>query len=263
MKHKVVACIPSKDCAWIFKKTLKHLSSFCHKIIISDDQSIDDTLEVCSSYDSVEYYKRPTRESGDRQGALQRQELLDRAYKYDPDYFFFLDADEMPSPDIVGWINSLGARDEEETNLWTFPWVHLWRDENHYRVDSYVSQSNGGIVHWNPFSHHNTVNYRKGFFVRNIPDYELKYDITQHRVRPSNQPVNVPQPYYNVCESPVIVHYGKISEYFFNEQNWKDRAEWDGYEKGDNYEAVLNHHRLSNSENTLELEPVKKEWFWE
>ena len=59
------------------------------------------------------------------------------------------------------------------------------------------------------------------------------------------------------------MHYGKISEYFFNEQNWKDRAEWDGYEKGDNYEAVLNHHRLSNSENTLELEPVKKEWFWE
>ena len=224
MRYKVVACIPSKDCAWIFKKTLKHLSSFCHKIIISDDQSIDETGDLCSGYDSVEYYRRPTRESGDRQGALQRQELLVRAYKYDPDYFFFLDADEMPSPDIVDWINSLNSRHKEETNLWTFPWVHLWKDENHYRIDSYTSLS-GSTIHWNPFDTHNSFNYRKGFFVRNIPNYELKYDVTQHRVRPSNQPINVPEPWINVQERPVIIHYGKISNYFLDEQNWKDRME--------------------------------------
>ena len=30
-----------------------------------------------------------------REGALQRQELLDKAYEYEPDYFFFIDGDEI------------------------------------------------------------------------------------------------------------------------------------------------------------------------
>tara|TARA_R110002110_G_scaffold239353_1_gene455287 strand:- start:260 stop:1039 length:780 start_codon:yes stop_codon:yes gene_type:complete len=257
MKHKVVACIPTKDTGWLLKRTLKHLSSFCHKIIVSDDQSTDDTQEVCSSYDKVDYYKRPARDSGDRQGSLQRQELLDRAYEYDPEYFFFLDADEMPSPAIVDWINNLGSRNEEEVSMWTFPWVHLWKDENHYRVDTYTS-AGGGSIQWDPFS----TSYRKGFFVRNIPDFKLEYDVKQHRVRPSNQPRNTPNPWVDVQDSPVIIHYGKISEYFTSLQNFKDRAEWDQYEKGNNYQNTISHHVASNSEQTLQLREVKQEWIW-
>ena len=257
MKHKVVACIPTKNTAWLLKDTLNNLSQFCDKIIISDDGSTDETYDVCSSYVKVEYHKRKPREYGDRQGALQRQELLTAAYAHDPDYFFFLDADEMPSPDIIDWINSLDSREKEKVNLWTFPWVHLWGDESHYRVDSYVAE-NGSKIHWDPF----TTTYRKGFFVRNIPNFELKYDITQHRVRPSNQPVNVPKPWHDVHTAPVIIHYGKISDYFTSEQNWKDRAIWDNYEKNAHMERTLLHHRISNDEKTLKLKEIKKEWMW-
>jgi glycosyltransferase involved in cell wall biosynthesis len=257
MKYKVVACIPTKNTGWLLKDTLNHLSTFCHKIIVSDDQSTDDTEDICRNNSSVEYYKRRARNSGDRQGALQRQELLLRAYKHDPDYFLFLDADEMPSPDIVGWINSLGSRHEETNNLWTFPWVHLWNDTDHYRVDSYTAK-NGSNIHWDPF----TTTYRKGFFARNIPDYELKYDIAQHRVRPSNQPINVPKPWVDVADSPVIIHYGKISEYWNTGQNWKDRAEWDKYEKGANVGSTIQHHTIANAEDTLQLKEVDKKWFW-
>tara|TARA_R110002020_G_scaffold265924_1_gene480780 strand:- start:117 stop:890 length:774 start_codon:yes stop_codon:yes gene_type:complete len=257
MKNKVVACIPSKNSAWILKQTLPHLSKFCHKIIIGDDGSTDDTYEVCSEYTSVEYYKRPERDHSDRQGGLQRQEILERAYKYDPDYFFCLDADEMPSPDIIDWINSLGSKNEEKNNLWTFPWVHLWTDENHYRVDSY----NAGFskVEWDPFS----TDYRKGFFVRNIPDYTLKYDVNQNRVRPSNQPVNVPGSAVDVKDGPVILHYGKISEYFTSEQNWRDRAAWDKREKNANEGVTLLTHRDANSEKTLKLERINPSWKWD
>ncbi len=257
MRHKVIACIPTKNTAWLLKTTLKHLTSFCDKVIISDDQSTDNTEDICRSYSNVEYYKRPEREFGDRQGALQRQELLDRAYKHDPDYFFFLDADEMPSPDIVDWIDSLGTRSEESVCMWTFPWVHLWGDENHYRVDSYVSKL-GGQINWEPFS----VAYRKGFFVRNIPGFTLEYDISQHRVRPSNQPKNTPKPWVDVQESPVIVHYGKISDYFKTNQNFKDRAAWDQHARGNDYQSTLNHHIVSNSEETLRLKEVQEEWIW-
>jgi len=257
MKHKVVACIPTKNTGWLLKDTLPHLSTFCDKIIISDDASTDDTEDICAENPSVEYQRRPAREPGDRQGALQRQELLDAAYRHDPDYFLFLDADEMPSPDIVDWIESLDTRENEKANLWTFPWVHLWGDDQHYRVDSYVSRT-GGVIHWDPFD----TNYRKGFLARNIPGYELKYDITQHRVRPSNQPANVPKPWIDVQENPVIIHYGKISEYFTSEQNWKDRAQWDKYEKGADPLRTLMHHRYSNSEETLRLRKINPQWMW-
>ena len=257
MKHKIVACIPTKDTAWLLKDSLDYLSKFCAKIIISDDNSSDNTREICLSHDKVEYHKRPPRHYGDRQGALQRQELLTAAYKHDPDYFFFLDADEVPSPSIVEWLNQLGTREDETNNLWTFPWVHLWKDELHYRVDSYRA-ANGANIHWDPF----TTTYRKGFLARNTPNFKLEYDITQHRVRPSNQPINVPKPWIDVKDDPVIIHYGKISDYFISEQNWKDRAMWDHYEKKANLHATLNHHRISNSETTLKLREIKKEWLW-
>jgi len=258
MKHKIVACIPTKDTGWLLENSLKYILTFCDKIIISDDNSSDNTQEICLSYDNVIYQKRLKRNPGDRQGALQRQELLAEAYKHDPDYFFFLDADEVPSPSIIEWINGLKDRNVETNNLWTFPWVHLWGDENHYRVDSYVAK-NGANMHWDPF---NNNTYRKGFFARNIPGFELKYDITQHRVRPSNQPVNTPKPWVDVKDDPVIIHYGKISNYFTSGQNWSDRAVWDQYEKNANPSAVLQHHQICNAEDTLQLRKIKESWRW-
>ena len=68
MKNKVVACIPSKDSAWILKQTLPHLSKFCYKIIVSDDGSMDNTQEVCSEHTSVEYYRRSERDYADISG---------------------------------------------------------------------------------------------------------------------------------------------------------------------------------------------------
>lgn len=260
MKHKIVACIPTKDTAWIQPYILKHLSEFCDTIIVSDDNSTDNTYDVCASFEKVEYFKRPIRLNGDRQGALQRQEILERAYKHDPDYFLFLDADEMPSPNIVPWLNSLGGREEEKVNTWSFPWVHLWGDDKHYRVDRYDG------IHWEPF----TNTYRKGFLCRNIPGFEMKYDLSQHRCRPSNQPANVPGPIFDVqgtptgrdSGTPLIMHYGKISEYFTSGQNWRDRSEWDNYENGADIRSTLDHHIRANSTATLELKEVKEEWFW-
>jgi len=65
-----------------------------------------------------------------------------------------------------------------------------------------------------------------------------------------------------VKDSPVIIHYGKISDYFKSETNFKDRLEWDYYERGDDKEAKLNHYRASISEETLQLEKVEEKWFW-
>ena len=58
MKHKIVACIPTKDTGWLLENSLKYILTFCDKIIISDDNSSDNTQEICLSYDNVIYQKK-------------------------------------------------------------------------------------------------------------------------------------------------------------------------------------------------------------
>ena len=119
-----------------------------------------------------------------REGALQRQELLDKAYEYNPDYFFFIDADEIPVPSIIDFFENIDI----SINTWYLPMRDLYKDEHHYRIDKFVTKH--GI--YRDFSKPIT---NKGFIVKNSKDYKLKYDITQHRCRPSNQPINSPKPY--------------------------------------------------------------------
>jgi len=254
---KIVAGIPAKNTAYIADKQIQALSTFCDAIVISDDQSDDETYEVCKKYSNVEIYKRPPHDWKDRQGSLQRQEILDRCYKYDPDYFLFLDADEIPSANFADWIKNGGL--DPDVNMYTFPWIHLWRDENHYRVDSYVG-NNGQIIRWDPWEI--GTSYRKGFLVKNIPGHTLKYDITQHRVRPSNQPINTPRPYEDVEKDPVVLHYGKLSHYFTSGESHRDRAAWDHQHHGANYGNTIKHHLLSNSEKTLKLREIEDRWKW-
>ena len=255
---KIVAGIPAKNAAWIADRQIQVLSTFCEAIVISDDQSDDGTYEICEKYPNVEVYRRPPHDWKDRQGNLQRQEILERCYQYDPDYFLFLDADEIPSANFRDWITS-GTLDPS-INMYTFPWVHLWKDESHYRVDSYHNH-NGQLIRWDPDEI--GTSYRKGFLVKNVEGVRLKYDVTQHRVRPSNQPINTPEPYCDVEGDPVILHYGKLSDYFRSGDSHRDRAAWDNRFKGSDYNSTLTHHKLSNIETTLRLREVEKRWAWD
>jgi len=251
MKHKIVACIPCKNEEWVIGKTLKVLSEICYKIIVNDDNSTDKTQEICRSFPKVDLMIRPPRKEADRQGALQRQELLDKAYEYNPDYFFFIDADEIPTPDIIDFFENI----DKDIVLWTLPWIHLWQDEEHYRIDSTVTEHGVGI-HWDP-----DKMYRKGYIVKNVPDFRLKYDIKQHRVRPSNQPINCPEP-HSTTDSTRIVHYSRIRPYFISGQSHRDRAMWDKFEKGANYDYILKHHQMCATEKGLKLKEVNPEWKW-
>tara|TARA_Y100001970_G_C14062126_1_gene764739 strand:+ start:248 stop:1021 length:774 start_codon:yes stop_codon:yes gene_type:complete len=257
MKYKIVAGIPAKNAEWIIEKQLKALLTFCDKIVISDDQSTDKTYEICKSFKNVEVYKREPHDWRDRQGGLQRQEILERSYKYNPDYFFCLDSDEIPSKNFSNWIESTDF--DETINMWTFPWVHLWQDENHYRVDNYTS-SRGHAIRWDPDVI--GTSYRKGFLVKNIKDFKLKYDINQHRVRPSNQPINTPKPYKHVLSDPVILHYGKISDYYKTGQNFLDRAHWENFKRKTDIQAHIAMHQSSNDIATLKLRKIKNHWKW-
>jgi glycosyltransferase involved in cell wall biosynthesis len=255
MKYKIVACIPAKNEDYIIDKVLNVLSRFCYKIIVNDDNSTDNTQSICKKYDNVDLLIRPVRDPKDRQGALQRQELLDKAYEYDPDYFFFIDADELPVPDIIDFFENI----DESVNTWFLPMLTLCKDENHYRVDKYVTDHGIKIDYSKPI-----VN--KGFIVKNIKDFKLKYDINQHRCRPSNQPINSPEPHKLADERTTILHYSRLRPYYTSGQSNLDRAIWDNYTNGTNIENTLKHHQLCDKKywdnQDIELKEIKKEWKW-
>ena len=250
MKYRIVACIPCRNEEWIIGKVLKALSTFCHKIIVNDDNSTDKTQEICKSFPKVELHIRKPHKPEDRQGALQRQELLIYAHNHKPDYFLMIDADELPSPSIIEFFEK---HIDPKIVLYTLPWAHLWKDENHYRIDS--PKTNHGLqLHWDP-----TKMYRKGFIVKNVPG--LKYDIKQHRVRPSNQPINCPKP-HGTTNKIMILHYSRIRPYFLSGQSHKDRAMWDKHEKGKDYNTTVHHHKMCATEKGLKLKKVPEKWKW-
>ena len=104
---KLVCGISTKNEEWIIGEVLKACSEFCYRIIVNDDNSTDRTQEICRTFEKVDLLIRQKHDFKDRQGSLQRQELLDKAYEYEPDYFLFLDADEIPSPDIINFFSHL------------------------------------------------------------------------------------------------------------------------------------------------------------
>ena len=251
MKYKIVACIPTKNEEYCIEKVLKVLSLFCYKIIVNDDNSTDKTQEICKRFDKVDLLIRRKHEPMNREGALQRQELLDKAYEYEPDYFFFIDGDEVPVPSIIPFFENI----DTTINTWYLPMRDLYKDEHHYRIDTFTTKHG---IH-RDFSKPTT---NKGFIVKNVKNYKLKYDITQHRCRPSNQPINSPKPHKIANELAMILHYSKLKPYYISGQSNLDRALWDNHHKGANIKQTLMHHTLCHEEDTLKLEKVKDEWKW-
>lgn len=252
MKYKIVACIPAKNEDYIIDKVLNVLSRFCYKIIVNDDNSTDDTQLICKKYEKVDLLIRPIRDPRDRQGALQRQELLDKAYEYDPDYFFFIDADELPIPSIINFFENI----DESINTWFLPMLTLCKDENHYRVDKFETAHGLIIDNTKPVTN-------KGFIVKNLKDFKLYYDTTQHRCRPSNQPINSPKPHKLGDERSTILHYSRLRPYYTSGQSNLDRAIWDNYRNGSDIKKTILHHELCNENKNIKLKEIKEEWKWQ
>jgi glycosyltransferase involved in cell wall biosynthesis len=257
IRYNIIAGLGIKDEEWIIDKTLSALNKFCSKIIIVDDGSTDNTENICKSYNKVEWYVRKKHNWRVREEAKQRQEIIDYIKPHNPDYVLFLDADEIPSPNIINFINNI----DTSINLWKFPWIHLWKDDKHYRIDSYKTDT-GVHIMWDPFN----GAQRKYFlmkFDKNI-NYEYPLEVMAGGCGKNHMaPLNVPLP-HSTIENVVIIHYGKISEYFKTGNKDNDYAVMRCFtNKHMNLQERIKHHKLCRSEKTLKLERVNNEWFWD
>lgn len=105
---------------------------FCERIIVLDDHSTDNTVEICKSFSNVDVITNPSERY--EEGAV-RTLLLDASRKYNPDWVACIDGDESFGNDT--WPNVQEFIKNSDSNVIMFRSVTLYGDENVVRTDGW------------------------------------------------------------------------------------------------------------------------------
>lgn len=116
---------------------LDDLSRYCDGIVVLDDASIDETPEICASYDRVFLHRNPTSTFLENESALRFQ-LWHLALAAEPDWIMVVDADEMLEERFKMEKDALFSQDEYD--VITFLRHDFW-NATHYRVDDVFAPS--------------------------------------------------------------------------------------------------------------------------
>ena len=256
MKHKLVAGLTSKNEDWIIDKTLQSLNQYCDKIVVYDDGSTDNTENICRSYDKVIWKVRPEHHPLQREEAKQRLELIEILKDQDPDYVLLLDADEIPTPSIVNFIENIN----EDVALWRTRMINLWEDESKYRVDSYQTKF-GTTVNWDPFGASPWFKYVLMKMDKNVNyQYDLnvqKGGCSQYHPAPEN-----PNGIVKEQDDFYTIHYGKLCPTYLNGEKiefYSKIEEKDG--RGD-LSSRLDWHQEHGRVDTIQTKETDPLWFW-
>ena len=261
MKHKIVVGMRTKNESWIINKTLKSLSNFCDTVVIYDDGSIDNTEEICRSYEFVDWKVAPARQQYVWNAGQQITNLFKMVSSHNPDYMFILDADEIPTPSVVTFLNNIN----EDINVWRTRMINLFGDDTHYRIDQYRTRT-GININWNPFSQNAWKKYTLIKFDKNFNySYEpLKIGLGSFGpIHPA--PNNIPEP-HRETDDFYIMHYGKISPAFMSGEKQRFYAKNDEMMGVGSYESRYIHHMSCSGfgeDEPKTLIKCKDEWFWE
>jgi len=257
---KLVCGITAKNESWIIHKTLSILTTYCDKIIILDDNSSDNTVEICKSFSNVKVYNRkPRKEIYMREEAKGLYELFNYVCEENPDYILMLDADEIPTPSFLTFIKNM----DKNINAWSVRFINLFKDDKHYRKDNFITKTGINITN-DPF-------YKKGWRKTILLKYDKTYNYTYNFLVQKGGtskhhpcPKNIPDPVQET-ECFFIIHYGKINPKYINGDKDKFYALIESKNGKGSYEKRLQHHYLCRTGygiNGPEYEECPKEWFW-
>ncbi len=112
-------------------ETLFSLSACVDGIVIHDDNSTDDTVNICKSYAKV--LEVIEDDKGFYHEGIDKSILLNVGKKYCPNNFLVMDDDEVIPRETAKFINDLTKKPLE--NMYSFSLIYLWGDEYTVRVD--------------------------------------------------------------------------------------------------------------------------------
>jgi glycosyltransferase involved in cell wall biosynthesis len=154
---KTIVLLPVKNEAWILESSLKNFSTFADHIIIADQHSTDDSIDIYKRFPKVSVINNDELGHGNR----VRWSLLDEARKIDGNNLIIcIDADEMISRDAVEYIKSISEKATEPI-AFQFSWIQLWKTISKYRVDGVWKDNKKTIA----FIDDRKVDYARNFVI--------------------------------------------------------------------------------------------------
>ena len=238
---KKIVVMPVKNEDWILEKTLSAISLWADHIIIADNNSTDETIEICKKYSKVNVIKN----EAVYHNSNVRKELLDAARNFDGyNFIMSLDADEIPTTHILNgnfWDKISSLKPGDSINL---QWVMLWRSIYNYRDDNSVWSNN-----WKVF----------GFLDNRKFEFDTLNVINDHTSRVPSSALT----YINKFETPKILH--------FQFANWDRMLSKHRHyrvveliQRGNYAKTIYDINRLyydSKNESELQLVNTPEEWF--
>ena len=131
---KIIALMPVRNEAWVLAHSLSCLSAFCDVVLVNDQDSEDESREICRRFPKVVLVESSARLICEE----ARWQLLDAARDYDGfNLLWCTDADELMSPQLATRFFD-GQRDAlAPGTVVECLYYHLWSRADRYRRDGY------------------------------------------------------------------------------------------------------------------------------
>ena len=122
-----------KNEARFIEKSLKSVMEICSEIIVMDNNSTDDTVEICSGFDKVTEIIR--RKDLPLDEVRDKNILYEHARKSDPDFILAVDGDEIFMPNASEILFEELSTIHPDSDVFEFQFLTLWDDVNTIRTD--------------------------------------------------------------------------------------------------------------------------------
>jgi glycosyltransferase involved in cell wall biosynthesis len=134
---KIVGITPMKNEQAFIDSFATSVTKICDKVIVLDDNSTDNSVELLKKYDKIEFIS-----INDENGwGGKRSYLYNLARDYSATHIVALDADEVFSDPFVDNLDSILDRLNPGFKV-ALNWLAMWKTTSHYRNDYSVWSNN-------------------------------------------------------------------------------------------------------------------------
>jgi glycosyltransferase involved in cell wall biosynthesis len=151
------------EARWI-DRVIRAMWQCCDRIVVFDDDSVDNTVAICESMNAT-VYRSPFEGLNE---AKDKNFLLEKVEELNPDWVLHLDGDEELAPGGAERIRSLTAL---EFDSYRFHFLYLWDRPDQIRTDGvYRHYSRGSMFRFRPGLRFPDTAHGGNFHCGNVPE---------------------------------------------------------------------------------------------
>ena len=132
-KPKIVGVYKVKNESRFIEQSLKSVMDICSDMVVLDNNSSDDTVEICSGFDKVDTIEEKRDLPYDE--VREKNIILEKARKLDPDFILAVDGDEIFMPNASEILFEELSTIHPNSDVFEFQFLTLWDNVHTIRTD--------------------------------------------------------------------------------------------------------------------------------